>query len=237
MLRVFGGIFAKTDFCSAVYNGNMSPNEASSDDIRPVALLLAHDLRNMFSVLNGLVILLERKQEPRYLEMMKKQLDFCEQMVNSFVRYADEGRSVLRSLNPGVLIEGLLGSLQIPPNIQVSLSVEYRGNMMGDPAQIRQIVWNLLGNALDACGANPARILIRVKEGDSFVCIEVQDTGPGISPEIREHLMEPGRSTKPRGLGLGLYLSRRLAELNGGRLEFDPSVGTGTTFRLWLPVT
>lgn len=213
----------------------MAANEASSDDIRPVALLLAHDLRNMFSVLNGLVILLERKQEPRYLEMMKKQLDFCEQMVNSFVRYAEEGRSIRRSLNPGALIEGLLGSLHIPANIQVNLSADYSGNILGDPAQIRQILWNLLGNAMDACGENAARILIRVKEGNGFVCIEVQDTGSGISPEIREHLMEAGSSTKPRGLGLGLYLSRRMAELNGGRLEFDPSPGAGTTFRLWLP--
>ena len=49
---------------------------------------------------NGLVILIERKPEARYVEMMKKQLDFCEQIVTSFVRFAEEGRAMRRSMSP-----------------------------------------------------------------------------------------------------------------------------------------
>ena len=209
--------------------------EGGLREIRSMALLMAHDLRNMFSVLNGLVILVERRNEPRHLEMMKKQLDLCEQVVSSFVRLAEEGRSVRGSISLGPLISALVESMHFPENVVVELSPGLSGNALCDPGQIRQILWNLLANAADACGTEPACVRVSTQEKDGFVCIQVEDTGQGISPEVREHLMERPVTTKTAGMGLGLYLSRRMAETNGGRLEFESREGPGTRFSLWLP--
>lgn len=210
--------------------------ESRSPEIRTLALLMAHDLRNMFSVLNGLIILLERRNEARYLETMKKQLDLCEQVVTSFVRFADEGRVIRRAIVVEPLIQGLISSLHVPENIRLETAAELHGSVLGDPGQIRQILWNLLANAVNACGTETSRILVRTREDSGFVCIEVEDNGSGIAPEVQQHLMERGVSTKTAGLGLGLYLSRRLAEGNGGRLECESVEGTGTIFRLCLPI-
>lgn len=204
-------------------------------EIRTMALLMAHDLRNMFSVLNGLVILVERRNEARHLEMMKKQLDLCEQVLTSFVRFAEEGRRMRRSIPVSALVTALAESMHFPENVILDLSADLSANVQGDPGQIRQILWNLLANAADACGPEPARIRVGTREEAGLVCIEVEDTGHGIPQEVRQHLMEKVVSTKTAGLGLGLYLSRRLAEANGGRLEFESLEGSGTRFSLWLP--
>jgi signal transduction histidine kinase len=68
------------------------------------------------------------------------------------------------------------------------------------------------------------------------VVIAVSDTGVGIPPENMKKLFEPLFTTKPKGIGLGLAVSRKLVEANGGRIEVESEVGKGSTFTLWLPV-
>ncbi|HSP07673.1 MAG TPA: HAMP domain-containing sensor histidine kinase, partial [Acidobacteriota bacterium] len=207
----------------------MAEDERGKDpEIGTMALLMAHDLRNMFSVLSGLLILLERRNETRYLELMKKQLDFCEQIVASFVRFVQEGGPARRTVVVEPMIQGLVESMPVPENIRLQMPDGLPGSLMGDPGQVRQILWNVLANAVDACGLRSSEIFVRTREAAGFVCIEIEDTAGGISPEIRERLMEKGVTTKTAGLGLGLYLSRRLAEANGGRLECESVEGTGT---------
>jgi signal transduction histidine kinase len=69
-----------------------------------------------------------------------------------------------------------------------------------------------------------------------FVAIAVNDVGMGISPENMKRLFEPLFTTKAKGIGLGLAVSKKLAEANGGRIEVESEVGKGSTFTLWLPV-
>jgi signal transduction histidine kinase len=64
----------------------------------------------------------------------------------------------------------------------------------------------------------------------------VKDTGTGITAENMKMLFEPLFTTKPRGIGLGLAVSRKLVEANGGRIEVQSEVGQGSTFTLYLPV-
>ena len=69
-----------------------------------------------------------------------------------------------------------------------------------------------------------------------MLAIAVKDTGTGITPENMQKLFEPLFSTKPKGIGLGLAISKKLAEANGGRIEVASEVGQGSTFTLFLPV-
>ena len=66
--------------------------------------------------------------------------------------------------------------------------------------------------------------------------IHVKDTGTGITQENLQKLFEPLFTTKTRGIGLGLAVSQKLTEANGGRIEVESDVGMGSTFTLWLPV-
>jgi|GEM_PF-1182521 len=106
-----------------------------------------------------------------------------------------------------------------------------------DPRLVRQILLNLLGNAVKYGASRPVRLACRGVEGRE-VLLEVADRGPGIPPEDRDRVFEEfvrlGDGTQP-GTGLGLTIARRLAEMLGGRLEVESAVGEGSTFRLVLP--
>jgi PAS domain S-box-containing protein len=110
--------------------------------------------------------------------------------------------------------------------------------LLSDRRALSQILMNLLANAVKYTDMGGVRFMMR--RTPSCVRFEVSDTGIGIRAEDRERLfkafsrLERGNDTR-QGTGLGLYLSARLAALLGGRIEFDSTVGTGSTFRLILP--
>lgn len=106
--------------------------------------------------------------------------------------------------------------------------------------QIGQIILNLLNNAFDAVdgAANRERwVRIQANHGNEFVHIDVMDSGPGVAPEHREHLMQPFYTTKPMGtgMGIGLSLSRTIAQDHNGTLSLTEVKGH-TCFRLSLPI-
>ena len=104
--------------------------------------------------------------------------------------------------------------------------------------RITQIVLNLLLNAADALAdrawsANAVEVALRTADGRAL--IEVRDNGPGMPPETRRHLFEPGRTGKHAGSGFGLAISRQLARLSGGDITVTCPPGGGTVFRVVLP--
>ncbi len=110
--------------------------------------------------------------------------------------------------------------------------------------EIRQVVNNLVRNALDAM-SNGARLLVRLhpqqnwRSGAKGVRFTVADTGEGIRPEMRAHLFEPFQTTKElTGTGLGLWVSKGIVEKHGGYIQTRTrhGAGHGTVFTVWLPV-
>ena len=127
--------------------------------------------------------------------------------------------------------------------IELELGARDRGVVVGDQSQLEQVVMNLVGNARDAV-ASAGRILVRTSDAElpsgPHVVLEVSDDGPGIPPEIRDHVFEPYFTTKnqgpDRGTGLGLATVYGIVELHQGTIEIDVGLdGRGTTFRVSLP--
>ncbi len=109
--------------------------------------------------------------------------------------------------------------------------------LMADATQIRQVLFNLLNNAIDAAAETSNGVVsIRCYHDRATIEIEVNDNGKGIASEIAEHVFEPFQTTKPCGLGLGLPLSLRIVNAHGGQLWWEPVVPQGTRFHLCLPV-
>ena len=107
-----------------------------------------------------------------------------------------------------------------------------------DPVQVQQVVLNLLLNALEASAEQPAerrRVVVRTRASGSSAEAMVRDRGCGVSAEGRPHLFEPFYTTKPAGLGMGLSISRSIAESHGGRILMEPA-DIGSEFRLVLPL-
>ncbi|MBA3890488.1 MAG: response regulator, partial [Gemmatimonadaceae bacterium] len=112
--------------------------------------------------------------------------------------------------------------------------------IVSDPRRIRQILLNLLSNAIKFGGGKPIHVAT-IPRDDGGVVVEVADQGPGIPPEdhdkIFQEFVQLGRTQLQEGTGLGLPISRRLAEMLQGTLEVRSDVGSGSTFRLTLPAT
>jgi len=110
--------------------------------------------------------------------------------------------------------------------------------VMGDRVQLQQVLLNLLLNAFDAVAAGKAdarRVEMSAGRCAGGVSVEVRDAGAGMDAEVLARLFEPFFTTKPRGMGLGLSISRTIATAHGGTLSARSTPGAGSTFRLELP--
>ncbi len=95
---------------------------------------------------------------------------------------------------------------------------------------------HLVQNAIDAAGAD-GHVTVTLRRAGDHALLEVKDDGPGMAPELlRERLRHPFQSSKPGGLGLGLFECRELAQELGGELAVESAPGRGTAARLRLPL-
>jgi two-component system, NtrC family, sensor histidine kinase PilS len=105
-----------------------------------------------------------------------------------------------------------------------------------DPTHLHQILWNLCDNAVKyasaAAGAIAVELTCGLQEPSGRPFVEVADRGPGINPDKVEQIFEPFYTGQPGGTGLGLYISRELAERNGAALRYQPRPGGGSVFRI-----
>jgi two-component system, LuxR family, sensor kinase FixL len=107
-----------------------------------------------------------------------------------------------------------------------------------DGVQIEQVLMNLVANAIDAASERPdgrGRVTIRVSAKESAIAIEVEDNGRGVAPELADTIFDAYQTTKPRGMGLGLHLSRRIVQKHAGRLWWEPIRTGGARFVVELP--
>jgi len=132
--------------------------------------------------------------------------------------------TTLASLNGSVTVS-LIQDLRPVPRISV------------DRDQIQKVLINLVLNATEAVG-NPGEIRVSTDQIDGWAVLSVRDNGCGMSKEfIERSLFRPFQTTKSRGMGIGLFHSKKIVEAHHGRIEVESDAGKGSTFRVMLPVT
>jgi signal transduction histidine kinase len=104
-----------------------------------------------------------------------------------------------------------------------------------DPVQVKQVLVNLIKNAMQAMSRGGV-LSVRTGEARDGVWIELADTGCGIAQEQLNHIFEPFYTTKRKGSGLGLMIVQRVMREHGGLIKLDSRTDRGTTFRLWFPL-
>jgi len=104
-----------------------------------------------------------------------------------------------------------------------------------DPAQVQQVLVNLIKNAMHAM-TKGGGLTLHTGEGADGVWVSVADTGGGIPQEQINRIFDPFFTTKKKGTGLGLMIVQRIVRAHGGRIELESHLGQGTTFRIWLPL-
>lgn len=116
--------------------------------------------------------------------------------------------------------------------------VRYEGpsrvGIVADVAQVRQVVWNLVRNAIQASSAGTP-VIVRLTQDEGGASIEVKDRGAGIAPEARERLFDAFFTTRSQGMGIGLAVVKRILDDHGFSVDVESAEGQGTTFRVSIP--
>jgi len=218
--------------------------------------LVAHELRTPLNTLflEAQMRSLQLKRgtlasiQPEQFDAMIKR---DERQIKAMIRLIDDMLDVSRmrsgqlSIRPGQvelmnLLERVVSDLSLQAAATgCTLSLAPHPPVQGcwDEFRIEQVVVNLLTNALRYGGGQPVEVSVQYAE--NVVRIHVRDEGKGIAPQDLERIFEPyergARNGEPKGLGLGLYISRQLAVSHGGELRVTSKPGEGSTFTLILP--
>jgi two-component system NtrC family sensor kinase len=211
---------------------------------------VAHELNNPLSVMIGRAGLLRQQVGEGPLagqaEQIAEAAERCARIVRNFLALArqrpPERQRVLLNQVVREAVE-LLGYQLRVDSVEVELALaEELPALWADPHQLHQVVVNLVSNAHQAmrAGAGPRRLTLatRAEAGAGRVVLEVNDTGPGIPPEIQARIFEPFFTTKPpgQGTGLGLSLCQSIVEGHGGAIRVESRPGGGARFTVELPV-
>ena len=204
---------------------------------------IAHEIRNPVGAMSHAAQLLAESpglspEDRRLTEIMHTHGQRVSQIVTSVQQLSrreatNPERLHLDDWLPGFLDE-LAETLQWPRDRlqqQGAAGLEVRM----DPLHLRQVLWNLGENAIQALRAADAAGTVDWNCGrlpGGRPCLEVADRGPGISANVAEHLFEPFFSGRPGGTGLGLFIARELAACNGATLRYEPRPGGGSLFRI-----
>jgi signal transduction histidine kinase len=200
---------------------------------------VAHEIKNPLNSLALLFELLDRKASPE----TRGDLNLGKAQVRTIARIVDRFSRAVKTIQPDVqplAIEDLLrqaaDSLDAEiPGAATRLRVQAAPgvHLSGDRELLGQALLNVLKNAVEASADAPVRVE-GLRSGRS-VEIRVCDEGPGLTPEAQVHIFEPFYTTKDKGMGIGLYLTKRIIEAHGGTIKVLDRAGKGTEFRIELP--
>lgn len=210
--------------------------------IGQVAGGIAHELRNPLNVISTSVYyLLNARSAPpeklkEHLQRIHKQVGLADSVITALSNFARLPLPSMQPFDVAILLQETLDTCAPPEGIAVTWAVPTElARPLGDPAQLRIVFGNLIRNAHDAMSGG-GQLTIAGASNDDFVLVSVEDTGCGIAPEHLDRVMEPLFTTKARGIGLGLAISRAIILQHGGQISLNSRQGEGTTFQVKLPV-
>jgi len=212
-------------------------------ELGEIATEIAHETLNPVAGVKGMLQALRRtkmSQEDlsRELADMERQLDRVEGIVRRLMDYARPLEPHTRLVSVDDLMEDAVRSARAGASTaghEIRIAPPARRlEWMLDPDLIRQVLVNLITNG---CEASPpgAAIELRAAVENGNLALVVEDHGSGIASASRERLFRPFFTTKPRGNGLGLAISRKIVREHGGQIEALPGAGAGSTFCIQLP--
>jgi len=206
---------------------------------------LAHEIRNPLSIIKSSteIVTDEVRQESgsvAAIGLIRDEVDRIDRIVSDLLNFARpkdpklerlQLKSLVRHWLPPVVEELEKNHIQLVPQFEDLDPV-----VIADPDQLYQVLLNVIWNARDALAGNQnPHIFLRTEEADArYAKLVIQDTGPGMLPEVVQQVKEPFYTTKTQGTGLGLPVSIQLMEVMGGKLEIESEVEVGTRVSLYL---
>ena len=214
----------------------------------------AHDLNNPLASVIGFLQLAQRGIDPDqanpnttlHLQRAQDAADFCRALCRNLLAFARTRPFSQSSAAPFPILEAIKATLAIcqarlrDAGLETVIEVDKDLLLAGDSTALQQVIMNLALNSADAVreSGTGSTLTIRGSQGSSGgIELEIEDDGPGMSPEIAKRAFDPLYTTKEgdRGSGLGLFVVHRIIEGAGGTVEVESTPGLGTLFRISIP--
>ncbi len=205
------------------------------------ATFLVHDLKNLGTTLSLVTQNLPlRYDDARFRDdaqrVISETIDKIKEMTERVTTLRQDYELVLEATDLNRLAEESLRSLNGSTAAAVAFEPTTLPPVRLDRRQFRSVLTNLLLNAQEASRHANGRIRLRTEHRNGWAALSVIDDGCGMSADFMDrHLFQPFRSTKPGGLGIGLYQCRKIVDAHGGRMTVDSQEGKGTTVTIVLP--
>ncbi len=207
---------------------------------QPLAAISAYSEVALHALQNNVIDTVKLKQA---LEGCVKQAQRAGNSLHELLAFLQKGNLITERLDLNNIVKESLniaksyGYGEFQPILQLEQNLPAA---LGNRVQVQKILVNLLRNGVEAmreAGVPTSAITITVRTNTemNMAHVTVQDSGPGLDAETAQRVFEPFFTTKPSGMGMGLAISRALAEANGGQLWLEPSTKTGATFHFTLP--
>jgi two-component system, NtrC family, sensor kinase len=199
---------------------------------------VAHEINNPLGVILGYVQLLRRRAEGGLAEdlgVVEEEALRAKEIVEGLLDLARPQRGRVEPVALRALADEVVRRLAEARQTEgVAVRVDGAATAEGDAQRLRQVLLNLVRNGAEAAGVG-GTVTLRIAEAGDAALVAVSDTGRGLDPAVRDRLFEPFLTTKPKGTGLGLAVSRAIARAHGGDIEADAAPEGGAQFTLRLP--
>jgi signal transduction histidine kinase len=202
---------------------------------------VAHELRNPMAGILAALENLKREVTDQpladRLELLGNETRRVVGLLNEYLAAARHDPEAFRKTDVGGLVQEMASLLryQLPPNVSLEVQVPGELACFLPNNRIRQVVLNLVWNAVEALNSKPGTVTISARQEQGFVVLEVADDGPGFPAELLETPVQAFRTSRTHGTGLGLAMVRRTAADLGGRMTLENRPNGGALVRLSVP--
>jgi len=212
---------------------------------------LAHEIRNPLGAIKGAAQCLSPRErtgeDGEFLQVIVEEVNRLNGVVSEFLDYA---RPMKQNFGPTDINEVVTRTIRLVQNAvpgHLELDVQLAAQLPAvdaDAEQLKQVLLNLVQNAIQAMGDRPGKIRVQtsgperfqdLRGGPEFVEVEVIDEGPGIPSDQQPHIFVPFYTTKQTGTGLGLAICQRIVKSHGGTISVQSRAGEGSAFLVRLP--
>jgi len=204
---------------------------------------VGHELRNPLGAIKNAAYFLNlslESPEPEVketLEILEKEVESCERIIASLLDFARRKPPARRKVEVNAVLRQALSRSSVPEKVEVVTELDTLPAVLADPDQLTQVFGNIILNAVQAMPHGGRLVIKSEAPAPKWVAVSFADTGVGIPGENLAKLFEPLFTTRAKGIGLGLAVTKTLVEGHGGTIEVRSEVGKGSIFTVRLPVS